>query len=145
MRYFAAVVLAFAFMTGTASSTPPNDKTPLDYPLKFWLFPLLMALLGGLASWYNKVKKGELAATNLFALMGEFVVSALAGLLAFLFCDWMNLPVGVTGAISGLAGHAGAKALSLAEGIMQKQIEQRFGSSLLILPKRMNGDSDKKE
>lgn len=104
-----------------------EDRNPLDYPIKQWLFILLMAMLGGAASWYNKVKKGELAASNLFALMGEFVVSALAGLLAFLVCDYFGAPVGITGAAAGLAGHAGARALAIAEVLAQRQIEHRLG------------------
>ena len=117
--------LALALHLGHASAN--NDHNPLDYPIRHWIFILFMAMLGGLASWYNKVKKGELAAGNLFALTGEFVVSALAGLLAFLVCDYFNMPVGITGAAAGLAGHAGARALSLLEAIMQKHIEKRFG------------------
>ncbi len=103
-----------------------SARNPLDYPIKQWLFILAMAMLGGAASWYNKVKKGELAASNLFALVGEFVVSALAGLLAFLVCDYFNIPIGITGAAAGLAGHAGARALSVAEVIVQRWIEKRF-------------------
>lgn len=104
-----------------------EDRNPLDYPIKQWLFILGMAMLGGGASWYNKVKKGELAASNLFALVGEFVISALAGLLAFLVCDYFNMPVGITGAAAGLAGHAGARALTIAEALAQRHIEGRLG------------------
>lgn len=123
MNYVLAVLCAFAISSANAS----DSKSPLDYPIRYWVFPLLMALLGGFASWYNKVKKGELQATNLFALMGEFAVSALSGLLAFLVCDYLNVPVGVTGAAAGLAGHAGARALTLAEIFMQRIIEKRLG------------------
>ena len=119
--------MALAMHLGHASAASDLERNPLDYPVKQWIFILLMAMLGGLASWYNKVKKGELVATNLFALTGEFVVSALAGMLAFLVCDYFNMPVGITGAAAGLAGHAGARALSLLEAIMQKHIEKRFG------------------
>ena len=144
MRPIINAIIAFALMLSTASVSARDDKNPLDYPIKYWLFPLLMALLGGLASWYNKVKKRELSATNLFSLMGEFVVSALAGLMAFLVCDWLNMPIGITGAISGLAGHAGTKALSLGEVVLQRWIESRAGVSKIILPDPMNGDGKPK-
>lgn len=116
--------IALALHLGHAIGQP---KDPLEYPLKHWGFILLMALLGGLASWYNKVKRGEVAATNLFALTGEFVVSALAGLLAFLICDYFNVPIGITGAMAGLSGHAGARALAVGEVLLQRFVEKRLG------------------
>ena len=118
------IALALALHLGHAIGQP---KDPLEYPLKHWGFILLMALLGGLASWYNKVKRGEVAATNLFALTGEFVVSALAGLLAFLICDYFNAPIGITGAMAGLSGHAGARALAVGEVLLQRFVEKRLG------------------
>lgn len=120
-RYMA---LLAALHIGTARAQEGN---PLDQPIRNWLFILVMALLGGFVSWYMKVKKGELSATNIFALMGEFMVSALAGLLAFLVCDYYNLPLGITGAASGFAGHAGARALAIAEVWMQRFAEKKLG------------------
>ena len=131
-------VASFALFFGVTLSNHAvannTDPTPLDYPIKQWLFILVMSLLGGLASWYSKVKRGEVHATNLFALAGEFVVSALAGLLAFLVCDYFKAPLGITGAAAGLAGHAGAKALSVVEVLLVRWAEQRVNSAGLILP-----------
>jgi hypothetical protein len=116
-----------AWLAALHISAHAQDKNPLDQPVRNWLFILMMSLLGGFVSWYSKVKKGELAATNLFALIGEFMVSALAGLLAFLVCDYFTLPLGITGAAAGLSGHAGAKALAIGEVWLQRTAEQRFG------------------
>lgn len=116
--------LLTALHIGTTHAEPGN---PLDQPLRNWLFILIMALLGGFVSWYMKVKRGELAATNLFALMGEGMVSALAGLLAFLVCDYFAMPLGITGAAAGFAGHAGAKALAIGEVWLQRVAEKKLG------------------
>jgi hypothetical protein len=140
MNYVFAVFLALV----VSSARAMDSKDPLDYPLRFWLFPLLMALLGGFVSWYDRVKKGELQATNLFALMGEFAVSALAGLCAFLICDWLDVPIGVTGAVAGLAGHAGARALRLIEVIAQRIIEKRLGIPTQIWQPPDDNDPNKK-
>lgn len=118
------IALLAALHISARAAEPGN---PLDQPLRNWLFILIMALLGGFVSWYMKVKRGELAATNIFALVGEFMVSALAGLLAFLVCDYFTMPLGITGAAAGLAGHAGAKALTLAETWMQRFAEKKLG------------------
>ena len=123
MRKRYAALLAALHISARAAE-PGN---PLDQPIRNWLFILAMALLGGFVSWYMKVKKGELAAPNLFALVGEFMVSALAGLLAFLVCDYFTMPLGIAGAAAGLAGHAGAKALALAETWMQRFAEKKLG------------------
>lgn len=120
-RYLA---LLTALHVGTAHAEPGN---PLDQPIRNWLFILIMALLGGFVSWYMKVKKGELAATNIFALVGEFMVSALAGLLTFLVCDYFAMPLGITGAAAGFAGHAGAKALAVGEVWLQRVAEKKLG------------------
>lgn len=120
-------VLALILALQASSAFASGDKNPLDYPIRTWLFVLLMALLGGFASWFNKVRKGEVAATNLFALVGEFVVAALTGLLAFLVCDYLDMPIGITGAVAGLAGHAGAKALAIAEVILQRIVMKKLG------------------
>lgn len=124
MKKRLAALALFLHLGGAMAQSP---KDPLEYPIKHWGFILLMALLGGLASWYNKVKKGEVAATNIFALTGEFVVSALAGLLAFLICDYFNVPIGITGAMAGLSGHAGARALAVGEVLLQRFVEKRLG------------------
>ena len=124
MKKRLAALALFLHLGGAMAQSPKN---PLEYPIKHWVFILLMAMLGGLASWYNKVKRGEVAATNLFALTGEFVVSALAGLLAFLICDYFNVPIGITGAMAGLSGHAGARALAVGEVLLQRFVEKRLG------------------
>lgn len=120
-------VFAFLASLFAGSADAATDHDPLNYPLRQWGFILLMSLLGGFASWYNKVKRGELAATNLFALVGEFAISALAGLVSFMVCDYFSIPIGLTAAIAGLAGHAGAKGLSIAEVLLQRFAEKKLG------------------
>lgn len=122
-KHITALILALGV---SVSSMANGQGNPLNYPIKEWLFILAMAMLGGAASWYSKVKKGELMATNLFALMGEFVISALSGLVAFLVCDYLTLPLGIAGAAAGLAGHAGARALAVGEVVAQRWVQKRF-------------------
>lgn len=122
MHHLIAIILA-THATGVFA----NERDPLNYPLKQWGLILFFSLLGGFVSWYRKVQRGELAATNLFTLIGEFTTSALAGLLAFMFCDYFSVPVGLTAAIAGLAGHAGAKGLTIAEALLQRAAEKKLG------------------
>lgn len=119
-------LIALMFATHAAGAFA-SERDPLNYPLKQWGLILFFSLLGGFVSWYRKVQRGELAATNLFTLIGEFTTSALAGLLAFMICDYFSVPVGLTAAVAGLAGHAGAKGLTIAEALLQRAAERKLG------------------
>lgn len=119
-------LIAF-LLASHATGALANERDPLNYPLKQWGLILFFSLLGGFVSWYRKVQRGELAATNLFTLIGEFTTSALAGLLAFMICDYFSVPVGLTAAVAGLAGHAGAKGLTIAEALLQRAAERKLG------------------
>lgn len=105
----------------------PTLRTPLSYSLQEYGIVLGMALLGGLASWWMKVKRGEVLAWNLSSLIGELCVSAFAGLLAFLLCEYFALHPMLTPAIVGMSGHAGAKGIGWLETMGQHVIERRLG------------------
>lgn len=102
-------------------------KTPLSYSLQEYGIVLGTALLGGLANWWIKVRKGELVGWNIAALIGELCVSAFAGLTAFWLCEWWGLPPLLTAAVIGMAGHAGARGLNALEAVGQSLIEKKLG------------------
>jgi len=102
-------------------------KDPLNYPLKQYLFILCLSLLGGLVGWYSKVRKGQLAATNLMALIGELATSALSGLLAFYLCEYLNLAPVLTAAVVGVAGHMGTRAINWAEETLKRRADRLVG------------------
>lgn len=122
------IAMIFASYIGGASAQTPH-RSLLDYPLRDLLFICVMITLGGVASWYTKVRRGELAATNVFALFGEAAVSALAGTLAGLLTDALNAPFSIVVAAAGLGGHAGARALTAIEAAARKAAEKRLGIS----------------
>lgn len=102
-------------------------KTPLSYSLREYGMVLAVAILGGIASFWGKVRRGELALFNISALIGELCMSAFAGLMAFYLCEWWGMPPLLTAAIVGMSGHAGARGLTWLESIGQKAIEKRLG------------------
>lgn len=102
-------------------------KTPLSYSLREYGVVLATALLGGLASWWMKVRKGEIAAWNLSSLIGELCVSAFAGLIAFWLCEYFAFNPLLTSAVVGMSGHAGAKGLIWLETAGQRVLEKKLG------------------
>ncbi|MEP6587519.1 MAG: phage holin family protein [Polaromonas sp.] len=127
MRLLLTLIVCLHLLLPLAAQAQSVIKTPLSYSLQEYGVVLATAVLGGLASWYMKVRKGELQVWNLAALIGELCVSAFAGLLAFWLCEYFNLNPLLTPAIVGMAGHAGAKGIVWLEAIGQKVLEKRLG------------------
>lgn len=122
MHHLVAAMLALQL----AMPAWAQGKDPLSYPLKHYGLVLGMSVLGGFAGWYAKVKKGEISEASLFALIGEMATSSLAGLGAFFVCDWLNVPIGLTGAIAGLCGYMGGRAIEIAERVLQGRITRKL-------------------
>jgi hypothetical protein len=120
MRTFLATLALCLCLIGPALSQTAV-KDPLSYPLKQYGFMLATALLGGLVSWYAKVRKGELAAWNLMHLVGELATSAFAGLLAFWICEAAGFQALLTAPLVGIAGHMGTRAIQTFEAFAAKK------------------------
>ncbi len=113
------LVILLAALHLSAHAAPHSD--PLELPLKQYALVLAVALLGGIVSFYSKVRAGSVAAWNVFHLIGEMATSAFAGLLAFWICAYVDLAPLLTAAIVGIAGHMGARAISAFERWAQKR------------------------
>jgi peptidoglycan/LPS O-acetylase OafA/YrhL len=120
MRWLAAVVLA-AVLSWPWLARAANEKDPLDYPIGQYGLMLGVALLGGLVSWWAKVRKGEAKAWHISGLVGELCTSAFAGLLAFWLCEWAATPPLLTASLVGIAGHMGTRAIGAFEEFAQKR------------------------
>lgn len=102
------------------------DKDPTDYSIRQYGVMLGVALLGGLVSWINKVRAGQLPAWSLMQLVGELATSAFSGLLCFWICEWTNTPQLLTISLVAIAGHMGTRAIILFE----RWAERRYGLRL---------------
>lgn len=127
MRFVIALIFCLNLWVPTLVMAQSVMKTPLSYSLREYGAVLVMALLGGLASWWMKVRKGEIMAWNLSSLIGELCVSAFAGLVAFYLCEYFNFNPLLTSAVVGMSGHAGAKGLIWLESVGQSIIERKLG------------------
>lgn len=118
LRTFTANLIGL-LLPMAARAEPAKD--PFAYPLKQYGFILGTALLGGLVSWYAKVRKGEAQAWNLTQLIGELSTSAFAGLLMFWLCELSNSPQLLTASLVGISGHMGTRAITALENFAMKR------------------------
>lgn len=102
-------------------------RSPLSISLREYGFMLAIAIIGGMASWWGKVSRGEMLVWNITALVGELVISAFSGLMAFYGCEYLNLNPLLTALVVGMSGHAGAKGIAWLESLGQKMVEKRLG------------------
>lgn len=134
-RLLITLVLCLHLMLPAIAAAQEAGKGPLNYSLKMYGVILGIALFGGLASWWGKVRKGELLIWNISALVGELTISAFAGLMAFYICDALSMSQGLMAAVVGISGHAGARAIVWIETVGQKWAEKRLGIDTTIPPK----------
>jgi hypothetical protein len=97
-------------------------KDPTSYPLITYAWVVALAAWGGAVRFIRKIKAGEMSLKQAVkSLLGEVVVSAFAGVMAFYAADatgvsGMWLPV-----IVGIAGHMGGRSIELIENILIKR------------------------
>lgn len=119
MQFRKSIVRAYLSlcMLAPAVSMAGDDKTknPLDYSLSQYGLILGIALLGGVASFAAKVRRGDISAWSINYLIGELATSALSGLLCFWICEWAGFPPLLTAAMTGIFGHMGPKGMTLLE------------------------------
>ena len=125
MRLLLQLILCLHLLAPVAAFAQSQAKDPLSYPLKQWALVLGISLFGGLASWWTKVRNGEIAMHNIGHLVGELTISSFAGVITFFGCEWAGLAPLLTASIVGVAGHMGTRAIAIAE----RYAERRFAKA----------------
>jgi len=123
MRHILALIFALAMSSPAAAADA--SRGPLDYPLKQYGLMLGIAILGGIVSWYGKVRSGAIQAVSVMQFVGEICTSAFAGLLAFWVAEWAGTPAMLQAALVGIAGHMGTKAIASLEEFAQARLNQK--------------------
>jgi heme A synthase len=127
MRFVSIIVMVLVVLAPLAVWAQDKVRDPLSVPLKTYAAVLGAALLGGFVSWYGKVKRGEIPGYSVFHLVGELATAALAGLMCFWICLWLNAPDSITAAATGVCGHMGARAITLFEEFMIRRAKKFLG------------------
>lgn len=131
MNYITAFVLvALNLLFPVLAYAQDQLKSPLSYSLREYGVILGIALLGGFASWFSRVRRGEADGMKFSALIGELAISAFAGLIAFWICESLDLSPLITAAVAGMAGHAGGNGITWLERLGKGYAERRIGVTL---------------
>lgn len=121
MRFLLTLLVCLHMLAPAISSAQDVLKDPLRYSLRDYGLILAVALLGGLVSWYAKVRRGEIPGYSVMQLIGELATSAFAGLIAFWLCEWANFPQLLTAAMVAISGHMGTAAIKQFEKLAERK------------------------
>ncbi len=85
-----------------------------------------VAVLGGLVSFYQKVRAGRARPMNITELLGEIVTSAFAGLITYWICRFYGVNEYLMAAGVAISGHMGARAIFIAEQWIESKLADRL-------------------
>lgn len=87
---------------------------------------LMIAAWGGTANYISRVKRQGVP-FSVMELIGEWTVSAFAGLITAFICLHMELSYYATAALVAIAGHMGGRGIALLEQLLEGWLIKRFG------------------
>ena len=99
-----------------------QDKDPSNIPLITYAWVLMLSLLGGIASFMQKLKAGHTRVFNVVEFVGECFISALVGIVTFFLCESADVSRVKAAALVAISGHMGSKAMKLLEGFLSKNL-----------------------
>lgn len=108
-----------------AAQSAGSVKDPFSYGIAAYLWVIAWASAGGIVSFRQKMKRGDVRAFNIIEFVGELITSAFVGVLAFWICEYSEVPKLLEAVIISISGHMGTRAIFLFEQYMSK----KFGVS----------------
>ena len=97
------------------------EKDPANYALVTYLWVAILSAWGGLASFIQKHRTGKTRAFNVMELVGELVISSLAGLLTFYMCEYAEIDRLLEAVFVAISGHMGARAIAQFEQYLMRR------------------------
>lgn len=87
-----------------------------------------LAIWGGTANYLARIKRNA-GTFSMMELVGEWTVSAFAGVITAFFCLEYGLSFYATAALTGVSGHMGGKAITMFEGFFAAAWRRMFGGT----------------
>lgn len=104
-----------------------SDKDPMQLGLVTYAWIVGLSMMGGFVSFMHKLRDGSVRAFNMTEFVGELCTSAFAGIITYYLCEYANFPPLLTGALVGVSGHMGNRALLLFERYLAEKFEKKDG------------------
>jgi hypothetical protein len=98
-------------------STPPPDGGYDLTAILTWVWIIGLSTLGGIVSFWQKIKTGHARAWNFTELVGEIATSGLAGIITANLADSINAPASLKYALVGIVAHMGSRGLLKLESL----------------------------
>jgi CHASE2 domain-containing sensor protein len=107
------------------------EKNPENWSVIVWLLIIGMSILGGVSSWYRRVKNGHPRAMNAAEFVGEMAMSGMMGFVGFALADWYFDSISVAAAFAGISAHFSTRLLFSAESLLNvyaDRIQKKIGA-----------------
>ena len=115
------------FISVAAAQSAANARDPLLYPVTAYVWVIIWSVAGGLAGFWQKLKRGDVRAFNVVELMGELFCSGFVGVITYWICQGAGVPPIWQPPIIAVSGHMSTRLLFLFEKAMLRWAEQRSG------------------
>lgn len=119
------IIAAGMAASAAAAEVAPKDLGVTSFSLLTYAWVFAISILGGLVSFWQKVKAGTARRFNFAELLGEIATSAFAGVLTFWLCKAAGIGELVTAAFVGICGHMGSRVVFKAEQIVERWFDSR--------------------
>ncbi len=96
------------------------EKDPTTWTLGTWILVIGISMLGGLSSWYRRVKLGHTRVFNLVEFVGEAATSGLMGFVGFSLAVSYFDDMAIAAVSGGMCAHFSTRLLFQAEGLLEK-------------------------
>jgi len=103
-----------------------------------YLWFVLLAVWGGTVSYISRIRRGNFT-FSFVELVGEWTISAFAGVMTALICQEMEFSLLLTSAFAGMSGHMGGRAIYM----MEQFVCNKFG--VPVRHRRYDDDPDSKD
>jgi hypothetical protein len=106
-------------------------------PLITYAWMIGISALGGIAGYLRKLRQGLTKRFSLTEIICEIIISIFVGSVTLLLCDAQGFDKSTTGALVGLAGHLGSRAIY----ILEVMICKRTGIDLVDQDRRQSNNN----
>lgn len=105
----------------------PNEAVSWFINFKYWIFLMVIGLVGGTVHYINNLKstKRGMTAFKLIELIGCMTIGAFTGLIIGSYCKYKGLDMDLTLAIVGVASSQGWNTMSVMGNMVNKLIQNQ--------------------